>query len=278
MTIEINHIPAMPNLALEVLRFNPNAQDASSARLDSIIRPDKGMASNIMRIANSAYYGQSGRVKTLKDAITLLGLKATKNLVLLIAGSEMFGRLKNDAFRLYIHERSILSALVALDLCRPLGTASLRDEAFLAGLLHNTGMSIIALNAPGAYELLLTMIQERGGDLIEQEEKVIGTNHKVVGLQAFDQWQMPPEQRAVLEHYDCAPTVAGSMDPLIRICSLAVVVVKRLQKQAADEIDLEREKRILASFHRDVAATAAFDESYYTLIQDHPFYSQAMNI
>lgn len=278
MKLEVTDIPAMPQIVLQVIRFDPMDPKASSDALEKIISPDKGMTASIMRVANSVYYGQSGKVKILKDAVTLLGLKATKNLVLLLTGGEMFGRLKSESFRLLIHEMSILTALVGLDISKPLGVPALRDECFLYGLLHNIGMSVIALNATKEYEQLLSGFMNQKGSLVELEEKHLETNHKKIGIQVFEKWKMPEEGSGIIAKYDFSPDQVQDQTDLTKIISISANIVRRMLALPEFPDAQQREQAVLESFGKDSKVSAGFGGEYYGLIQEHPFYELAMEI
>ncbi|MCB1174187.1 MAG: HDOD domain-containing protein [Leptospiraceae bacterium] len=276
--IEITEIPPMPQSMMQVIQFDPLSDTASSSHLERIILPDKGMTASIMRIANSAYYGQSGKVKTLQDAITLLGLKATKNLVILLNGQEIFGRLQADTFRLLVHESSILAALIAIDISKPLGQVAVRDEAFIFSLLHNIGMSVIALNARSEYERVLNSYLHSGGSLPLLEQQQLGTDHMAVGLEVFKKWKLPEGAHDIVFEYDFDPTMADQKSALHRVVSLAVLLARRILALPDDEEAGAREEAVLKSFGKDRAVTGAFDGAWYNMIQDHPFYQLAMEL
>ena len=147
-TFPFDQIPPLSLVVTNVIRFDPDDPNASIEHLQQIIAPDKGISAELLKIANSALYGRSGRIKTLREAITLLGVKTVKNIVLLLTTKAMNGRLNRPIFQRYLREWPILSALVALDLCGPLRLRTLREEAFLTALLHKIGMTVIALNRP----------------------------------------------------------------------------------------------------------------------------------
>ena len=278
MKIDIKEIPAMPHIVLDVIRFDPSATDASSTTLSQIIQVDKGMASSILKVSNSAYYGQSGRVKTLKDAITLLGLKATKNLVLLLTGGEMFSRLKSESFRLLIHEQSILTALIGHDIAKPLGVPALRDDCFLYGLLHNIGMSIIALNATDIYNKLLNQYMTQGNSLVELENTSLETDHKQIGALTFNTWKMPESGVEVITQYDFDPTAVATISEMTRIVGVAANLARKLIALPMFPDWEAREKAVLTSFGKGPEVIDGFNGKYYEMIQDHPFYELAMEM
>jgi CheY-like chemotaxis protein len=75
------HIPPLPTVLNKVILFDTE-KTGGSEELEYIIAPDKSLSADLMRIANSAYYARSGSVNTLRDAITLMGLKTINNIVL----------------------------------------------------------------------------------------------------------------------------------------------------------------------------------------------------
>ena len=80
--LEELNVPPLPSVAHKVLLFEGDTVSGSS-ELEQIILPDKSICADILRMANSAYYARAKKIQTIKDAITLLGLKTIKNIVML---------------------------------------------------------------------------------------------------------------------------------------------------------------------------------------------------
>lgn len=176
---------------MEVMKYDADSPDSSAAEVEKIIAPDQGICSEILRVANSAYYGRSGRVKVMRDAITLLGLKALKNLIIFISTRQIATDLKNPVFKKYLTEYPVLSALIAEELAKRWKHPELAEEAFLAGLLYNIGMSILALNKGDHYAFLIEQAEKNGFDLRDMEKSSYGTTHSEAGQQAAQQWNLP---------------------------------------------------------------------------------------
>jgi hypothetical protein len=60
-------IPPLPAVAARVMQFDPGSPNSSIATLERIISPDQGISAELLRVSNSAYYGRSGSIKTLRD-------------------------------------------------------------------------------------------------------------------------------------------------------------------------------------------------------------------
>ncbi len=91
-------IPPLPAVVMKVLTFESDNPHGGSAEMEKILSPDIGISTNIIRIANSAYYGRSGTIQSLKDAITLLGTKTIKNLIFLEYNKKINKSLKPPLF------------------------------------------------------------------------------------------------------------------------------------------------------------------------------------
>ncbi|MBI3396742.1 MAG: HDOD domain-containing protein, partial [Spirochaetia bacterium] len=123
-------IPPLPVVVMQVIRFDPAGETADTRTLENIIAPDKGVCADVLRVANSAFYGRSGRVKAMRDAIGLLGLKAVKNLVIFLSTKALTAPLRGDVFRKHLIEFPIVAALVAENLALQTKLAN-PEEAFL---------------------------------------------------------------------------------------------------------------------------------------------------
>jgi HD-like signal output (HDOD) protein len=70
----------LPQVTSQVLRLvdNPNA---SPRQIGALIERDAGLASKLLKSANSAYYGAPGKIKTVSQAISVMGLSAVRSIV-----------------------------------------------------------------------------------------------------------------------------------------------------------------------------------------------------
>ena len=71
---EVSSFPSMPKAGIK-LRALLAEKDVSVDDIEGILRNDPGLATNVLRLANSAFFGLRTKVSTLKHAVTLLGIK-----------------------------------------------------------------------------------------------------------------------------------------------------------------------------------------------------------
>ncbi|MFH1144571.1 MAG: HDOD domain-containing protein [Candidatus Eisenbacteria bacterium] len=79
---KLGGIPPVPEVARKVLQL-AGSEDARLADIARLIATDQGLATQILRTCNSAYYGIPQRVKSVSRAVALLGFKAVRNLVVI---------------------------------------------------------------------------------------------------------------------------------------------------------------------------------------------------
>lgn len=275
--INIEKIPPLSGVALKVMEMDPDSPQADVATMESIISPDKGISGELLRVANSALYGRSGRIKTLRDAVALLGLKTVKNLVIMLSVSEMNRALKAPVYQRYLQEFPVVSALLTLDLGRVFGIKSPLEEAFLGALLHRIGMTILAINRPDHYQVLLDFASKGKESLVQLEEKSYQINQNQVTQMVCDAWKLPPDLAEPLMNADCSPEDIGAFSDVTRLTIAAAVLAERML-----DIRLMRNPdslllAVLQHYAVKEQALERFKNGYIKQIQDHPFYQQALS-
>jgi len=114
--------------------------DSDFEDLVRILETDQSMVARILKIANSPYYGLSGKISTLKHAISILGFKILSQ-VITLAGT---GNFLNQQIKGYgytaqeVHDHSLAVGVGSRILAAMVNPAA-EEDAFIAGLLHDAG-------------------------------------------------------------------------------------------------------------------------------------------
>ena len=271
-------IPPISAILLSIMQFDPGKPESDAARLDNLIGPDKAISARLLKVANSALYGRSGKIKTLREAITLLGLKATKNLVVMLATQAMHSKLKDPMYRRYLQEFPVLTALVAMDVCGPANRRQHAETVFLSGLLSTIGMSVVAMNKPDHYSVLLASSdRDPKMKLVELERQSYRTDHVDVGLMVCDAWKLPAEFREVMTHRNAPVQKAAAASDTVQLACLADAISRRLLVIPDPRGSGAAEQALAHSLGIPPEKMTAFGENYFTGLQDHPFYQQAVS-
>jgi putative nucleotidyltransferase with HDIG domain len=141
-------LPSTPQVFQELLTClqQPNVVVADAAR---VMSRDVAMTANILKLVNSAFFGVRQSITRVDRAIAYLGLDTVGALVLahsIFMQHEVSRAAGAHIAGLWTHSLQTATAASRIALCEQLST-SVAEEAFLAGLLHDVGKLILALQS-----------------------------------------------------------------------------------------------------------------------------------
>ena len=218
----IDRLHSAPHVACQVLRLLQD-EDYQTNELVGCLQADPALASSVLRLVNSSYFGLARHVGSLQHAVTFLGSRSLRLAVL------SFGLLKqlvrDTPARVYqdFWRRSLTMASVGSRLAaRQTGSAA--DEAYSAGLLADVGLLVLAQVDTKGY---IKLYEKVGHSqlLIESERERYGFHHGQLGARLLNRWNLPLAlTEAVSEHHACPTTDR----PLAMITHIADVLADAL--------------------------------------------------
>lgn len=226
---KVKELAALPQVVHQILHLtnNPNA---SVKELERLISIDQGMSMRVLNTVNSAYYGFSRKIASIKDAVVLLGFKAVRNLAMTVSVFDLFvGKTDQQNLRRGKWWRhSIDTALCARLIASQVAGVS-PDEAYTAGLLHDIGKPLLDRYGGAPYEQV-EMLMEQGVPELVAERQVYGCDHAEVGRIVSQHWGFPDKLvEAIGEHN--AESAEGLHDaPLTAVIVLANHVAHLLRQ------------------------------------------------
>lgn len=218
---EINgHLKALPTLsrvALEILQSIDNDL-IDTATLTQKIANDIGIASRVMRVANSPFFGSSGQISSLKEATLLLGFNSLRGLVTSAAVIQAFPA-NLAGFNVKAFWEHGLKIAVCAKLLAQVSHLD-AETAFTAGLLHDIGLLTMALIAP---EKLQSLNADDGIDnVLAHEAQVFGMHHGQMGGLVTAYWHLPAQIcQAIEKHHDQTSVVEGQAPDISDILYVA---------------------------------------------------------
>ncbi|WP_025209835.1 HDOD domain-containing protein [Hippea sp. KM1] len=180
---------AFPKIAMRILRLFEE-DDISVYQLAKIVSLDPILAAYILKVANSAFYNFSGKVKTLSDAITLIGFEEVKKIVIMVSAKNAF-KVSDEMDRI-LWEHS-LAVAVASSVINQQTRITDDGVAYIAGLLHDIGKIVFKKNEDMEYAPLLNEAYYEGKQAKELEEERYGYNHADVGGYLLQEWNFDQE-------------------------------------------------------------------------------------
>ncbi|MCR4318210.1 MAG: HDOD domain-containing protein [Planctomycetes bacterium] len=202
---KLGRLPPTLNKVIEVV----NNAKASPKDLAQVIKYDPVLTFEILKLINSAYFSIRNEIKTLSQAIVLLGMNTVKNLCLSIAlaqklSAEMPAKTNGKSFSIsYFWEHSLKVAIASrLIAAKAMNPPSTKEEFFLAGLLHDMGKLVIYSVVPDAYLNMLHESKETRSSVHHREGEEFGITHAEVGAQIGKRWDFSDGFiEAVLGHH-----------------------------------------------------------------------------
>jgi len=184
-------IPQMPMPVQKVLAYigNPEADLRELAR---IIEYDPGLTVNVLRMANSSFFGGGGKVATVREALMRLGLNRVYQLVI-ASGVAPMTRYEIKGYGLRpgeLLEHSVAVATASETLAKELGLVA-PPHTFTAGLLVNIGKTVMGSFLEVDAGPILTLAHERQISFEQAEEEILGINHAELGAILLERWSIP---------------------------------------------------------------------------------------
>ena len=235
---QLERLPTNPTAAVRVLWLadDPNS---SSEDLAAAVSTDPALTTRIMHLANSAYYGLSGRVPSGAFAITVLGFSAVRTLAAAAAAGALDPNgAVPDGFWSHAATTAVASSLAA----DRVGAS--RTEAFSLGLLHDIGRALLHRVDPEGYAELSAEARAGGRPLCLAEQETYGMDHADAAARVLRAWRFPDDfVVAIGGHHDPLPPSAL---PLARALHVGEALAVLADEDRSDELeDVEEARRVV---------------------------------
>ena len=215
----IKSFPGMPGTAVKLLGLIDDSAMRVS-QIEAILRRDPGLTANVLRMANSAYFGIPSKVGSIRQAVILLGLKRLIQMVIAACVSAIMDK-SVPGYDLppgELWRHSIAASVAAEGLVKVLKVDA-AEEIFTAALLHDVGKLVLGDFVKDEFKQIETAVSQ--GISFEMAEKIVlGTNHADVGARILTKWLLPPEiVNAVQFHH--APEASERVSSMLDIVHAA---------------------------------------------------------
>ena len=215
----VKSFPGMPGTALKLLAMVDDPSMRVS-QIEKILRQDPGLTANVLRLANSAYFGIPSKVGSIRQAVILLGLKRLIQMVIAACVSAIMDK-PVPGYNLppgELWRHSIAVSVAAEGLVKELKVDA-GEEIFTAALLHDVGKLVLGEFVKEDFKQIETAVSE--GIAFETAETIVlGTNHADTGARILTNWSLPTEiVNAVRWHH--APENADQTSTMLDIVHVA---------------------------------------------------------
>ncbi|MCB1857113.1 MAG: HDOD domain-containing protein [Gammaproteobacteria bacterium] len=208
-------LPTLPEVALRI-RAAVEEDNASAHKIADMVATDAALSARLLQVANSPLYRGRVSIDTIQMAVTRLGMKLVRSLVVSLAMKQIFQATSDtlDKRLRKIWEDSVQVAAISRVLAQSVKHID-KDQAMLAGLVHNIGCLPI-LTMAESHPLLMANP--------EVLDKFVTNLNPAIGRQILETWGFPESLVRVPEHCSNLAYDGGSAADYVDI-----VLVAKLQ-------------------------------------------------
>ncbi|WP_096894244.1 HDOD domain-containing protein [Candidatus Scalindua japonica] len=192
LLIKVKNMPPLPQSIIQILELTKNPE-SSANDLAKVFERDPKLAANILKLANSPYYGFSRTISTISHAIVCLGIDTIKSIALTSSTQEML----NNEIPAYALEKGMLwqhsigCAVCARIIAKRIGFKE-SEEAYIAGLLLDIGKIILSNYAEDQFVEIIKKSKNDRVPFDRAEQEVLGFDHAKIGGKIIKKWNLPP--------------------------------------------------------------------------------------
>lgn len=186
-------LPSLSGAALAVMR-EADSPTATAEGMARALSSDPALAAQVLRLANSSFYGMPRRVSSVPQSIMILGTRAVRNLALVASTFPWLNR-PIDGYalgpgQLWAHA---LGTAIGASLVAERSRKAIPDLAFTAGLLHDIGKLAMSVWLERKIPALLKIAEIENTPFDAVERRVLGYDHTQVGAHLGERWNLPEE-------------------------------------------------------------------------------------
>ena len=197
-------VKVLKNVALKVFQM-ANDPLATANDITEVVEGDDYLSTLVLKVANSSYYGNAGKVKSINEAVVLLGFTGIKSIA--VAASLMVrkddGTVKKTEIivreRLWRH--AISTAIAAKFIAEEM---DFKDHGlcYITGMIHDIGRLAIFQYDEKIYHSIENYSREKGITLTDAETAITGLDHAQIGAMILHKWAFPdPIVQTVAYHH-----------------------------------------------------------------------------
>ena len=180
-------IPTLPKVALDLIEtFKQDEPDTK--RLERDIEADSVLCARVLRLANSPYYAVGRSIKTISEALMILGFSPVRNIALSTAVSSL-GKSSNGMELGLFSSLTLLTAMSSESLGSYSGME--KGQAFAAGLLRPIGLLLMRSVKPAEMSQLDTVKPMLDARRADEERRIFGVDHAELSGELSKRWKLP---------------------------------------------------------------------------------------
>lgn len=185
---KVDMLPTFPGTVGTVMSL---IQDPLSSAADLAKNMDPSMVSEVLRIANTAYFGTKNfrNISSIEHAIAIIGLEHLSSIVLqmpfisMVKGDTAFDREK-------FMEHSIMCGVLSKAISSSVRLGN-PNEVYIGGMMHDIGAIIFYRYFRNEWDRVCSLVREKGMPWPEAEKEIFAMDHGYIGAMLLELWNIP---------------------------------------------------------------------------------------
>lgn len=182
-------LPPLPTAITKLMQLTQR-KDIGLKEISSTISSDPVFSVEVLRLANSAMIGAMSEIRSISQALALIGIDRVKGLALTVGMRGIMGKSASAPALRSSWRHTLATAILAEEIADKVYIDP--SEAYTAGLLHEIGRIALITSAPQKYAAILEAEPESTEQLLAQERGAFGLDHREAGVELVRKWNLPP--------------------------------------------------------------------------------------
>jgi HD-like signal output (HDOD) protein len=197
----LGQLPPMPQTVLKAREIMTNPS-SDFQELGDLLETDQAIAAKVLKLANSSYYGLSGKVSSIQHASVVLGHKALGELITMGGTASILGNTLEgyglEAGQLWKHSLGVaFGARIIANRKNP----SLSNDAFAAGLLHDAGKLILDPYVLERQDAFQQFIANNDESFLTAEKQILAFDHSEIASEVCKSWNIPKSLTTAIRYH-----------------------------------------------------------------------------
>ena len=187
---EVDKLVSLPDIyyRLEDAIVDPSV---STEHIADLLRRDPDLSARVLRVANSAFYSFPTRIETIERAVSVIGLRQIRELVLITSVVRAFEGIPPGLVNMTTFwEHSVAVAVMVRSLAEQARIPN-PESFYIPGLLHDIGRLVMYLKLPGLMNDLLNQRENSGRSMFVLEQQLLDYSHAEIGGRLLEHWHLP---------------------------------------------------------------------------------------
>ncbi len=186
---EINELPTFPEIIIRIQNLASDP-DASVDKISEAFSHDPSLTADILKFSNSAGFFQGKKIEKVSEAVMRIGLKNISLMLAAAAAHKILSKRYKKFEQVWTH--SLKTAEYSKNICIKYGKNSIKEKAYIAGLLHDIGYIILLSTGEDVVNILSEKLSNKKMKISKIiDEAYLGLSHADLGWMIAEKWNLP---------------------------------------------------------------------------------------